>query len=116
MGRAQSIVIQPDDPITISGAALFLEISSKSGTTSPEVYPRPNGQVYICEGASNIPLPPSASDILPEPGLTETLQKIARHVSSNLDTEQTAKLILDQACYLPNSRDGIPLIGEVDFA
>jgi glycine/D-amino acid oxidase-like deaminating enzyme len=75
----------------------------------PEVYPRPDGSVYVCgEPQGSVPLPadPAAVSVVPE--RCAVLEHAAAGVSSALDG---AAVEARQACYLPNTHDGAPLIG-----
>lgn len=94
-----------------------------------EVYPRPDGTVYVCDAChENPPLPPSPSDIKVNKSNTyltrrivifhlfvcvdeiEAIKAIAAKVSSHL---VDADVEAEQACYLPLSPDGVPIIGKV---
>lgn len=107
--KATSIVLRPQ--ADISADMLFLEYRNKDGrTNSPEIYPRPDGTVYICGEGDSLPLPDDAAQIEPTPAAVDVLQDVARTVSSQL---AAAPMEIAQACYLPVSPDGNPLIGEL---
>lgn len=75
----------------------------------PEVYPRPDGSVYVCgEPQGDVPLPPSPSDVTVMEERAAVIEHAAGLVSSAL---RGAEVEARQACYLPNSEDGMPLIG-----
>ena len=107
--RAHSITMQLEDPdkSTIDNTALFL-----SSMKSPEVYPRPDGTVYMCGGCSSdhVPLPEHPSRVSVDNDACQQIKVIAGHVSDQLAsvTQYTSS-----ACYLPHSTDGVPIIGHV---
>ena len=62
--RAHSIVLQPSKPVTPH--AIFLDYKTASGMTSdPEIYPRPDGQVYVCGMTDDELLPANPADASP---------------------------------------------------
>jgi glycine/D-amino acid oxidase-like deaminating enzyme len=68
--RVHSIVV--DDCLRVCGAtALFC---SGISLDDPEVYPRPDGTVYMCGGSSFDPLPPSADDVVADAEVVQQLQ------------------------------------------
>ena len=127
--RAHSVTIRPSRPV--SAYAVFTEISlpshfgrsrtsstGKSGKGSigiqhvtPEIYARPNDEVYACgEGDTLVPLPPLSSDVQVDQSRCEDIVDYVSSISDELkDGEVTAR----QACYLPQvSVGGGPMIGE----
>ncbi|ORX96416.1 FAD dependent oxidoreductase [Basidiobolus meristosporus CBS 931.73] len=103
--RAHSIVMVPEKPI--SGHALFLSLSDG---TEPEIYPRPDNRVYMCGEIDKVPLPEDPSDILPDHDACMRLKTRAGILSAALDE---AVLEREQACYLPQTWHGPPIIGAV---
>ncbi len=79
-----------------------------SRTIEPEVYPRPDGSVYVCGESSEDPLPARAADINVRENLCNIIEGVAGSLASSLDG---AEVEARQACYLPLSPDGLPLIG-----
>ena len=59
----------------------------------------------------DVPDDPAAID--GEPDSIAMLHKIAGRVSSQLKTEEGAEVVTEQACYLPCTNDGLPVIGEM---
>lgn len=118
--KAHSIVLLPeptslerhDTPVEAAPAALFLDFvdSEATAAASPEVYPRPDGSVYICGCADDDTLPASPDAVKLSPGAAEMLLHVAGAMSSSLGT---AALVRRQACYLPMSDDDQPCVGEV---
>merc|ERR1712130_368428 len=121
-----SVVIEPktnEDKAKIPAAVLFLSLQNegpRAKQTEPEIYPRSSGQVYLCGTGEDIPLPSDPSTV--EASVAEKcdiLTSIAGSVSSLLQVEEqngvpaTADLLVKQACYLPLSDTGLPLMGRV---
>jgi glycine/D-amino acid oxidase-like deaminating enzyme len=114
--RAHSVTIRPSRPV--SAYALFTAInypkkggSRKSTTVTPEIYARPNNEVYACgEGDRLIPLPTSTDLVQVDEARCQDIVDQVGSISDELrDGEVTAR----QACYLPNvSTGGGPLVGE----
>ena len=76
----------------------------------PEVYPRPDGSVYICGSPEQIALPNDPKTIQANPESIEDLKEVARSVSSKL---AEAPLEVGQSCFLPISPDGLPVMGKI---
>ncbi|GLJ52397.1 hypothetical protein SUGI_1114480 [Cryptomeria japonica] len=109
--KVHSIVLRPQVPEAIGPQALFLNYETAEGVSmDPEVYPRPTGDVYICGPSEEVEVPDDPQQILPCKESIITLQKVAQTVSSHLGS---AELKAEQACFLPTSEDGIPLIGKI---
>jgi glycine/D-amino acid oxidase-like deaminating enzyme len=110
--RAHSVTIRPSRPV--SPYCLFTSISSTTGTSTatPEIYARPNAEVYACgEGDTLIPLPALSSSVEVDQSRCEDIISQVSSISEELrDGEITAR----QACYLPNveGRAGGPIVGE----
>lgn len=75
----------------------------------PEVYPRPDGTVYMCGETDDSPVPDSPGEVQPRPGACSALKEVSGSLSSAL---KLARVEAEQACYLPLSADGLPVIGE----
>ncbi|KQK20894.1 putative oxidoreductase C1F5.03c [Brachypodium distachyon] len=113
--KAHSIVLRPRDPDKITPHCLFLSYQPEPGAKmlDPEVYPRPTGEVYICGMTKDEDVPDDPATIVGEPDSIAMLHKIAGRVSSQLKTEEGAEVVAEQACYLPCTNDGLPVIGEM---
>lgn len=114
--RAHSVTIRPSRPV--SAYALFTSIelprspgSKRSESATPEIYARPNQEVYACgDGDQLIPLP-TASDLVQVDD--RRCQDIIDQVSTVSQELRDGEVTARQACYLPNvSRGQGPLIGE----
>ena len=103
--KAHSILIKPSHPVPAE--ALFTEF----GEFSPEFYPRPDGEVYVCGMAEN-PLPSrslmTSDNISVSHRSCEKIKEMAGMVSTCL---KYGEVVCSQACYLPLTHDGLPLIG-----
>lgn len=117
--RAHSVTIRPSRPV--SAYTLFTSITlpqtegkrkrSSTRTVTPEIYARPNNEVYACgEGDTLVPLPASTALVQVDEARCQDIVDQVSAVSDELrDGEVTAR----QACYLPNvPRGGGPMIGE----
>lgn len=96
--------------------ALFTHLTfPDSSTSDPEVYPRPDGSVYLCGSTSSDPLPTLASDVEPDEEAVEALVYQAGYVSPFLRDggEEGGEVERRQACFLPSAERGRPLVGKV---
>jgi glycine/D-amino acid oxidase-like deaminating enzyme len=120
--RAHSVTIRPSRPV--SAYALFTSISlpkdfyprtsiTRRGSShvTPEIYARPNNEVYACgEGDRLVPLPATTELVEVDP---QRCQDIVDYVGSISDELRDGEVTAKQACYLPNvSAGGGPLIGK----
>jgi glycine/D-amino acid oxidase-like deaminating enzyme len=125
--RAHSVTIRPSNPV--SAYCLFTAISlpkdfysnsenksrsvkRHSSTVTPEIYARPNNEVYACgEGDELVPLPENTDLVEVDP---QKCQDVVDYVTSISDELRDGEVTARQACYLPNvSPGGGPLIGEI---
>ncbi|KAI9831992.1 MAG: hypothetical protein M1826_002721 [Phylliscum demangeonii] len=126
--RAHSVTIRPSRPV--SAYALFTDIAlppppttpgraaprPRGGvqTASPEIYARPNNEMYACgEADALMALPPSSDRVVVDDA---RCQAIVDHVASVSDELRRGEVTARQACYLPQvdvagGGQG-PLIGE----
>lgn len=112
--KAHSIVLEPKEPEAITPHALFLSYYPSQGgkPLDPEVYPRPTGEVYVCGMSAEAEIPDDPEQIVGNPESIEVLKRVASSVSSHL-REGEAQVKAEQACFLPCTDDGVPVIGEV---
>lgn len=124
--RAHSVTIRPTRPV--SNYALFTSIDlppdfSNTGetkkkqsrghqTVTPEIYARPNNEIYACgEGDHLVPLPETTEDVETDDSRCED---IVGYVGSISDELRDGEVTVRQACYLPICERGDgPYIGEV---
>ena len=116
--RAHSVTIRPSRPV--SGYALFTEIAlppaeaskAESASVTPEIYARPNDEVYACgEGDTLVPLPATSDLVLTD---DTRCQDIIDYVGAISDELRDGDVLVRQACYLPNVEGKArgPLIGQ----
>ncbi len=102
--------------VTLVGAdvpahALFVDYRTGDGRAlEPEIFPRPDGDVYVCGMADPAALPESPEDVGVDDAACEVLARAAGRVSTAL---AAARIERRQACYRPVTDDGLPLIGRV---
>lgn len=116
--RAHSVTIRPSRPV--SPYCLFTSLSLpknlKAGTKSramnvtPEIYARPNNELYACgEGDHLVPLPKSAADVVVD---DSRCQDIVDYCASFSDEMRDGAVLVRQACYLPQVEGASgPLVG-----
>lgn len=112
--RAHSILLQPPPDAAIDATALFLTVRDEHRKClDPEVYPRPDGTVYVCLGGDDpAPLPANPADVVWDEAACQGLARIAAQVSDRLAAADCVQQ--KSACYLPNPRDGRgPLLGRL---
>lgn len=103
--KAASIVV----PAVVPPVALFAEGDSGQ----PEVYPRVD-ETYVCMSARQEPLPEEASGVGVHMDDAAKLRKFTSAVAPVLKEALAGEgEVVTQACYLPLSPDGVPLIGRV---
>jgi glycine/D-amino acid oxidase-like deaminating enzyme len=102
--------------VTLVGAdvpahALFVDYRTADGRTlEPEIFPRPDGDVYVCGMADPAALPDAPDGVTVDDASCEMLARAAGCVSTAL---AAARIERRQACYRPVTDDGLPLIGRV---
>eukprot|EP01113_Clastostelium_recurvatum_P034289 TRINITY_DN4632_c0_g1_i3.p1 TRINITY_DN4632_c0_g1~~TRINITY_DN4632_c0_g1_i3.p1 ORF type:complete len:372 (-),score=53.77 TRINITY_DN4632_c0_g1_i3:61-1176(-) len=108
--KAHSIVLRPTAPITPH--ALFLAYETEEGKhEEPEVYPRPDGTIYMCGAAElDAALPDDASLVRPSEGKCESIYRMAQTLYGKVAGEVEKS----QACFLPESHKGHPYIGKIE--
>jgi glycine/D-amino acid oxidase-like deaminating enzyme len=91
--------------------ALFVDYRTADGRAlEPEIFPRPDGEVYVCGMADPAPLPDSPESVEVNEDSCAVLARAAGRVSAAL---AEARIVRRQACYRPVTDDGLPLIGRV---
>lgn len=107
--KGHSMTLRPTTPVPAQ--ALFVDYVTRTGERlAPEVYPRPDGEVYLCGVSAEVPVPERPEDVQPHPEAIALLQEIARTLSSTFAGLQPLRM---QACYRPVTEDGLPLLGPV---
>ena len=108
--RAHSVVLKPEVTHPMS-ECLFLYHHSEGEVRDPEIYPIPDGTVYVCGEVDYVPLPSSADQIKPN---VESCKRIISDAGCAVRALETAEVVKMQACYLPDSYDNLPMIGKVE--
>jgi glycine/D-amino acid oxidase-like deaminating enzyme len=94
--------------------AVFLDYRTADGRAlEPEIFPRPDGNVYVCGMADPQPLPDGPEGVEVDDASCDVLARAAGRVSTAL---AAARVTHRQACYRPVTDDGVPLIGRVPGA
>ena len=91
--------------------ALFCDIAYNGKFESPEIYPRPDGEVYMCGFGTNTKLPERASDLMPIEESCIELKNLSAQVSKSLEGYHIEK---KQMCFIPTTPDSYPIIGQVE--
>lgn len=99
------------DARDVPAHAVFMDYRTADGRhLEPEVFPRPDGTVYVCGMRDHQPLPESAEGVEVSEAACEVLAGAARRMSTTL---AAARITGRAACYRPVTDDGLPLIGPV---
>ena len=101
--KYHSVVLQAAR--TLSQAVFF------DGAGDPEVYPRPDGSVYV----TGFPDPPAAvGEVAGRVEVRADAIRRLRDAAAAVSTELgSAAVLAEQACHLPCTPDGVPAIGAV---
>ena len=107
----QSPSIVYDTGTDVPAHALFLEFQEASGDPlTVEVFPRADGSTHVCAFSGAAPLPHDPAEVAPEPDAIERLRSLCERLSPAFSAE---RIIAEQACFRPITRDYLPLIGRV---
>jgi len=109
--RAHSVTVRPNPDVTIAPYVLFTEITLPGGrVVSPEIYTRPDNEIYACGPGDDSSLPENVDDVEVDQA---ACQSIWEHVASISSEFREATLEKRQACFLPLVSTGRgPIIGE----
>lgn len=69
------------------------------------------GEVYLCGMSAEEEVPEGAEEVRGNPESIRTLKRVAATVSSHMGGDAEVKV--EQACFLPCTDDGVPVIGEM---
>ncbi|MFQ5937029.1 MAG: NAD(P)/FAD-dependent oxidoreductase [Acidiferrobacterales bacterium] len=107
--KGQSITVRPTRDVPAH--ALFVEYQTTHGEQhSPEIFPRPDGEVYVCGMSDASPVPEDPAQVEVNAHACKRLQEMAANLSSSLID---AKCTRTQACYRPICADALPLLGKI---
>ncbi|TRM66895.1 FAD dependent oxidoreductase [Schizophyllum amplum] len=112
--RAHSVTIHPQPGVTIAPYVLFTEITlpkgARSQTVTPEIYARPDNEVYACGPGDDSALPATVDEVQVDEAACESVRK---HVASISPALREGTVDKRQACFLPIvSAGGGPIVGE----
>jgi glycine/D-amino acid oxidase-like deaminating enzyme len=102
--RAHSITIRPSAEAIISPYVLFTEItlpptsSGRGVVVEPEIYARPDNEVYVCGPGDDEPLPETVDGVIVD---EKECDSIRQHVASISQELRDGKVEKRQACFLP---------------
>ncbi|KAF0711820.1 Aste57867_5078 [Aphanomyces stellatus] len=106
--KIHSVVLESARTAAFDPIVVFGEL--KESHNDVEIVPRPDGSVYACGPRDAEPLPASASLVLPTAArVAELIAGVAAFDGAAAESEVVAK----QACYLPSTKDNIPVVGRV---
>ncbi|HEU5195713.1 MAG TPA: FAD-dependent oxidoreductase, partial [Methylomirabilota bacterium] len=106
--KGYSVTVEAPD---VPAHALFLDYRTADGRQlEPEIFPRPDGTVYVCGMRDHQPLPESAEGVEVSEAACDVQAGALFRVSTAL---RGARITRRQACYRPVTDDGLPLIGRV---
>ena len=110
--KGYSVILRPAEPLPAQ--ALFVEYESADGSSpSPELVPRPDGDVWLCGLPSDDPLPADPAAVSVDDEACQRLRDIAARLSPAL---AGAPVSATQACYRPICADAMPLVGRAPAA
>ncbi|EJC98772.1 FAD dependent oxidoreductase [Fomitiporia mediterranea MF3/22] len=108
--RAHSITVRPTRPV--SAYCLFTDITMPNGrSATPEIYARPNNEVYACSPGDGLPLPASTAEVQVDTKVCDALFEQVAAISPEV---RGGEVTVKQACYLPNVNSGprgCPIVG-----
>ncbi|WIA13222.1 hypothetical protein OEZ85_006814 [Tetradesmus obliquus] len=108
--KYHSVVLRPKEPV--SDTAIFTSFRTADGrSVEPELYPRPDGTVYACGEPQDLPVPSQGPcGVTVDATRCDLIKGVAGSLASSLSD---AAVEAEQACYLPMSSDGLPVIGRL---
>ncbi|MCY4454160.1 MAG: FAD-dependent oxidoreductase [Immundisolibacterales bacterium] len=104
-----SITLRPD--FEVPAEMLFCEYRTARGEVlAPEIYPRPDGEVWVCGMSDDQPVPIDPAHVRVDDARCDELRRIAGTMATGL---AEARITRRQACYRPICADAMPLLGPV---
>jgi glycine/D-amino acid oxidase-like deaminating enzyme len=113
--RAHSITIRPKPMTTVAPYVLFTEISlpkeqGRFKTATPEIYARPDNEVYSCGPGDDPALPDTVDDVVVDVTACDSIYTQVSSISQDLRAGTVGRR---QACFLPSvNAGGGPIVGE----
>lgn len=97
--------------VVMESARVLSQAVFFQGLGDPEVYPRPDRTVYVTG------FPDEPAHVTERPGAVEVRVDVTRRLAESMSKVSSelagAPVVLEQACHLPCSPDGAPVIGSV---
>jgi glycine/D-amino acid oxidase-like deaminating enzyme len=107
----QSPSLVYDTGTDVPADALFLEFRDGSGgELTVEVFPRADGTTHCCAFSAEAPLPSDPAQVTPDSVAIGHLRALCECLSPAFRPE---RIIAQQACFRPFTRDYVPLVGRV---
>lgn len=104
-----SITLEPDAPVPAH--ALFVDYQDVDGERlAPEIFARPDGEIYVCGLGDDRPLPDDPAEVSVDRRATATLRRVAADLSSCMGH---TRVLSEHACYRPICADALPVMGGV---
>lgn len=108
--KAASLIV---GGVEAGDTALFTRYLNADGKVrEPEVYPRQD-EIYICQSARAEDIAEFAKDVKIDKSDENDLKIVAASLSQSIEEKVRNCEYVAQACYLPLSGDGMPIIGQV---
>jgi glycine/D-amino acid oxidase-like deaminating enzyme len=112
--RAPVAQIGPSESsaLQVTATALFTHVKEDAAGVlhEPEIYPRLHGDVYVCGEPDDSPVPEDPASVSVS---VDACGRIIHQCSVVASCLESAEVSARQACFLPLSLDGVPLIGGV---
>eukprot|EP01044_Picomonas_judraskeda_P008346 COSAG03_NODE_947_length_5233_cov_13.433385_2_plen_336_part_00 len=108
-GQKYTSLVMPTEVDETSATCLFVESADHV-----ELYPRHN-ELYACGCPETTPLPSDPMAIEPMGEAVAAIGRVVSGCSSTLGAEERLAAAKTQACYLPLSPDGQPMIGAIPY-
>ena len=106
--KAASIVMRD---VETSPHVLFMSYTPKATREreDSEWHPRKDGTLFVCGEDNQVALPERVSQVTPSPAAIARIKATVEEMAPGF----SIRTFIEQACYLPATQDGLPLIGRV---
>jgi glycine/D-amino acid oxidase-like deaminating enzyme len=106
--KAASIVMRE---VETTPQVMFMAYTPKATREreDSEWHPRKDGTLFVCGEDEQVPLPERVSQVSPGPAAIARLKATVEEMAPGYSIRTS----VEQACYLPSTRDGLPLIGKI---
>lgn len=109
--RAHSVTVRPNPGAIIAPYVLFTEIAlPRERLATPEIYARPDNEIYACGPGDDSPLPGNVDDVDVDQAACQSIWEQVASISAEF---REGTLEKRQACFLPVvDSSGRPIVGE----